>query len=73
MGTNSENLMEKFLEIYKRLNSENIDVSLVCPGFVKTPLTDNNESPMPWQAIIYEKESEKGLKKYTFQRNLPTL
>ncbi len=26
----------------------NIDVSLVCPGFVKTPLTDLNEFPMPF-------------------------
>lgn len=30
------------------LKSENIDVSLVCPGFVKTPLTDLNDFPMPF-------------------------
>jgi len=28
------------------LQTENIDVSLVCPGFVKTPLTDKNDFKM---------------------------
>lgn len=27
--------------------TENIKVSLICPGFVKTPLTDKNNFPMP--------------------------
>ncbi len=30
------------------LRPENICVSLVCPGFVKTPLTDRNDFPMPF-------------------------
>ncbi len=34
----------------------NIDVTLVCPGFVKTPLTDLNDFPMPF-LISVEKAS----------------
>ena len=30
------------------LHNENISVSVVCPGFVKTPLTDKNEFQMPF-------------------------
>ncbi len=33
---------------------ENIDVSLVCPGFVKTPLTDRNDFPMPFRISVDE-------------------
>ncbi|WP_136806655.1 SDR family NAD(P)-dependent oxidoreductase [Desulfosediminicola flagellatus] len=33
---------------------ENIAVSLVCPGFVKTPLTDKNDFPMPFQVSVQE-------------------
>lgn len=29
------------------LAPEGIDVSVICPGFVKTPLTDRNDFPMP--------------------------
>jgi len=38
------------LELYR----ENIDVSLVCPGFVKTPLTDKNDFPMPMRVSVEE-------------------
>ena len=38
------------------LYRENIDVSLVCPGFVKTPLTDKNDFSMPFR-IGVEKAS----------------
>lgn len=31
------------------LHPENITVSLICPGFVKTPLTELNDFPMPFR------------------------
>lgn len=34
------------------LARENIDVSLVSPGFVKTPLTDRNDFPMPMRVSV---------------------
>lgn len=36
------------IDIYR----EGIDVSLVCPGFVKTPLTDKNDFPMPFRITV---------------------
>ena len=34
------------------LYQEQIDVSLVCPGFVKTPLTDKNDFSMPFRLSV---------------------
>ena len=36
------------------LYREGIFVSLVCPGFVKTPLTDLNDFPMPFRVSVEE-------------------
>lgn len=36
------------------LYREQFDVSLVCPGFVKTPLTDRNDFPMPARVSVEE-------------------
>lgn len=36
------------------LRREGIDVSLVSPGFVKTPLTDRNDFPMPFRVSVEE-------------------
>lgn len=39
------------------LSREHIDVSLICPGFVKTPLTDLNDFPMPMRISVEEASS----------------
>ncbi len=36
------------------LAKDAIDVTLVCPGFVKTPLTDRNDFPMPFRISVSE-------------------
>lgn len=36
------------------LKKEGIQVSLICPGFVKTPLTDKNDFDMPFQMTTEE-------------------
>jgi short-subunit dehydrogenase len=39
------NLLEAYAIDFKHFN---IDVSCICPGFIKTPLTDKNTHPMPF-------------------------
>ncbi|MCK6264218.1 SDR family NAD(P)-dependent oxidoreductase [Vibrio sp. ZSDE26] len=58
-----------------RLTDMNIHVSVVHPGFVKTPLTDKNTFDMP-MIITTEKAAEKittGLAKGKAEINFPTL
>jgi len=63
-----------FLQSLKAdLSSTGIDVSAVSPGFVKTPLTDRNDFPMPAQ-ISAEQAAEhiiKGMRKRHFDIHFP--
>ena len=55
------------------LNAENIAVSWICPGFVKTPLTDKNTFDMPMR-ISVDKATEvlyKHLQKQTTEIHYP--
>lgn len=55
------------------LKAENIDVSLISPGFVKTPLTDKNDFEMPMQISANDAAIEivNGLQKRTFDIHFP--
>jgi len=52
---------------------ENIDVSLVCPGFVKTPLTDRNDFPMPFRISVEEasRQIRNGIEKRKLEIHFP--
>lgn len=55
------------------LSRYNIDVTIICPGFVKTPLSDLNDFPMPF-LITSEKSSQiivEGLKKRKLEISFP--
>ena len=44
----SKSALNSFAEsLYFQLRPHNVGVSLVCPGFIKTPMTDQNDFPMP--------------------------
>lgn len=55
------------------LYNENIDVSLICPGFVKTPLTDKNTFPMPFRVTTEEASRyiQKGIEKRRMEIHFP--
>jgi len=59
--------------LYVDLGRKNIDVKVICPGFVKTPLTDKNNFKMPM--IIESEEAAKaiakGLKGKGFEIHFP--
>ncbi len=48
------------------LKRYNIDVSVICPGFIKTPLTDVNPFPMPF---LIEAEESAQIIKYGLSKN----
>jgi len=55
------------------LFKENIEVSLVCPGFVKTPLTDRNDFPMPFRISVEEasRRIRRGIDKRKLEIHFP--
>jgi len=55
------------------LRPAGIAVSLVCPGFVKTPLTDRNDFPMPMQVSVAEasRAIRKGIDKRQAEIHFP--
>ncbi len=55
------------------LKKEGIPVSLICPGFVKTPLTDLNDFDMPFRITTEEASTaiRDGLKKRKSEIHFP--
>jgi short-subunit dehydrogenase len=55
------------------LHRDNITVSLICPGFVKTPLTDLNDFPMPFRISVQQASAyiRKGLLKRRAEIHFP--
>lgn len=55
------------------LEPQKIDVKVICPGFVKTPLTDKNDFPMPMiiEADAAAKAIVKGLCSRAFEIHFP--
>lgn len=48
-GASKAAIKNLFESLHLDLAREGISVSVVCPGFVRTPLTDRNEFPMPFR------------------------
>lgn len=57
------------------LDGEGIDVSIICPGFVKTPLTDRNDFNMPMRISVDQAAAYivKGMKKRNHEISFPPL
>ena len=57
------------------LLAEKIDVSIICPGFVQTPLTDLNDFPMPMRITAEEsaRRIRRGLERRLHEIRYPTL
>ena len=54
---------------------QGIDVSIICPGFVKTPLTDENDFPMPMRITAEEaaRAIRRGMERRAHEIRFPTL
>lgn len=72
----SKAAVRHFLECMRAdLKHRGIDISIISPGFVQTPLTDRNDFPMPGK-ITAQKAAGiiiKGLKKRQFEIRFPLL
>ena len=59
--------------LYLDLKEKGLDIYLICPGFVKTPMTDKNDFEMP--SLITPEEAAleiiKGLEKGEFEIHFP--
>ena len=55
------------------LENKNIDIKVINPGFVKTPLTDKNDFPMPMMISAEDAAQSlaKGLKSNSFEIHFP--
>jgi short-subunit dehydrogenase len=60
--------------LYPELREEGVSMSVINPGFVKTPLTDLNEFPMPFLMDVEDAVDAmmKGLKSNRFEIAFPT-
>ena len=74
----SKSALSSFAEsLYFEMKRRNVRVSLVCPGFIKTPMTDKNDFPMPMIKSpefaadqMYTGLIKKLALKFTFQKHL---
>jgi short-subunit dehydrogenase len=59
--------------LYIDLKEKGLDVYLICPGFVKTPMTDKNDFEMPYLITPEEAADEiiKGFRKGEFEIHFP--
>lgn len=66
-------IMNLAQSLYMEYRPKNIDIKLISPGFVKTPMTDKNDFPMPFimQPEDAAKRIAKGLNKKSFEIHFP--
>lgn len=72
-GATKAAIRNLFRALKVSLSSYNIDVSTICPGFVKTELTDKNDFPMPClvSADYASLEILKGMANHTHEIHFP--